>query len=152
MTGPVAGQVAGAVVMGLALLLAGGALWVRLAPVEAARWHVDPARAPDPGEGGYRGEATFPGPPEAVLARLDAIARATARTRRIAGSPAEGRITWQTRSRLWGFPDYTTAAARSDGARTRLTILARLRFGRSDLGVNRARVRRWLEALEQVEQ
>ncbi len=142
--------VAGAAAFGLAV--AGLGLWVRLAPVEAARWHVDPARAPDPGEGGHWAELDLPGTPDAVLARLDAIALATPRTIRLASGPDEGRISWQTRSRLWGFPDYTTVQARPQDGGTRLVILARLRFGRSDLGVNRARVRAWLEALEQVEE
>jgi Protein of unknown function (DUF1499) len=145
-------KLAGLILGALALLLAGVALWVRLAPEDAARWHVDPARAPDPGEGGYRTDAVLPGTPAAVLARLDAIAQATPRTIRIAGSPDEGRITWQTRSRLWGFPDYTTAQATRQGDSTRLVILARLRFGKGDLGVNRRRVMLWVEALEHVDE
>jgi uncharacterized protein (DUF1499 family) len=83
------------------------------------------------------------GAPADLLARLDAIALATPRTIRLAGSPADGRITWVTRSLLWGFPDYTTAEARPDG----LYIHARLRFGRSDLGVNAARLQDWLGRL-----
>ncbi|HHB81701.1 MAG TPA: DUF1499 domain-containing protein, partial [Aliiroseovarius sp.] len=55
-------------------------------------------------------------------------------------------MTFVTRSRLWGFPDYTTIAY-ADG---RITIFARLRFGRSDLGVNAARVGAWRELLEAV--
>jgi hypothetical protein len=51
------------------------------------------------------------GADRAALARLDEIALATPRTTRLAGSPDEGRITWITRSALWGFPDYTTAQA-----------------------------------------
>ena len=43
-----------------------------------------------------------------------------------------------------GFPDYTTVQLKDD----RLMIWARLRFGRSDLGVNRRRVDRWLADLE----
>ncbi len=144
------GLVAAAAVLGLAVL--GLGLWVRLAPVEPSRWHLDPARAPDPGEGGYRAELDLPGAPEEVLARLDAIALATPRTIRIKGQAQEGRITWQTRSRLWGFPDYTTAQASARDGGVRLVILARLRFGRGDLGVNRARVLGWIKALEQLEE
>ena len=56
--------------------------------------------------------------PEDVLARLDAIALQTPRTMRLDGSPEDGLITWVTRSAVFGFPDYTTAAARSEGPAT----------------------------------
>ena len=74
------------------------------------------------------------------MARIDAIARATPRTTVLAGSVAEGRITYVTRSRLWGFPDYTTVERSGD----RITLFGRLRFGRGDMGVNRARIEGWL--------
>ena len=44
------------------------------------------------------------------------------RTKTLAGRAGEGMITWVTRSRLFGFPDYTTAAARPDGSATILTL------------------------------
>ncbi len=84
---------------------------------------------------------------QTLLARLDAIALATPRTKRLAGSPAEGRITWITRSVLWGFPDYTTAEARPEGSATTLTVIARHRFGHQDLGVNARRLQDWRAAL-----
>jgi uncharacterized protein (DUF1499 family) len=61
----------------------------------------------------------------------------------LAGSAGEGMITFQTRSQLWGFPDHTTVAVQGD----LLVIYGRLRFGKSDLGVNRARIAGWLETL-----
>ena len=137
----------------LAALLAGVMAWVRTAPSDPARWHVDPgaALAADctvrTGAGDARAACILPGTPAEVLARLDAVALATPRTARLAGSPEEGRITWVTRSALWGFPDYTTAAARAEGDATRLDIHARLRFGQSDLGVNAARLGDWLTRL-----
>jgi uncharacterized protein (DUF1499 family) len=72
---------------------------------------------------------------------------ATPRTRRIAGSLEEGMITWETRSRLWAFPDYTTARARAEGGQTLLDITARSRFGQYDYGVNAARLRAWLDGV-----
>ena len=86
-------------------------------------------------------------PAVALLARLDATAIATPRTHRIAGTPDEGRITWETRSLLIGYPDYTTAQVTGTAAGTRLDILARSRFGASDFGVNAARLTAWLGAL-----
>jgi uncharacterized protein (DUF1499 family) len=78
------------------------------------------------------------------LARLDVVARDTTRTLVLAGSVEEGMITYVTRSAVIGFPDYTTVQQDGD----QLKVYARLRFGRSDFGVNHARVNRWLDALQ----
>lgn len=139
----------GLLAAGLVLALAAADGYVRLAPSDPARWHVAPAVAGPWGEvvaGEGRASLRLPpdrGEPRALLARLDAVALATPRTARLAGNVEEGRITWITRSALWGFPDYTTAEARPDG----LYVLARLRFGRGDLGVNAARLKDWLARL-----
>ncbi len=118
------------------------AAFVRLAPSDPARWHV----AVEGGDADFTGglRRVLPGR-AGDLARLDAIIRATPRTHVLAGSVAEGRITYVTRSRLWWFPDFTTAEARG----TDIAIWSRLRFGGSDLGVNAARLTRWLDALGQ---
>jgi uncharacterized protein (DUF1499 family) len=137
----------------LVLIVVGFGLYVRLAPSDPARWHVAPAPAAtsdcsvEQGTGDARATCTRPESPAQVLAKLDEIAMATPRTIRLAGSPEENRITWITRSRLWGFPDYITAEATPDGTGTRLTLHARLRFGSSDMGVNAARLRDWLSRL-----
>lgn len=78
------------------------------------------------------------------LARLDKVARATARTRVLAGSVEEGMVTYITRSAVIGFPDYTTVRQEGDT----LTLFARLRFGRSDFGVNAKRADAWLAAIQ----
>ena len=77
------------------------------------------------------------------MSRLDRIIRDTPRTVVLAGTPEEGMITYITRSRLWGFPDYTTVEARPG----MIVIHGRLRFGSSDVGVNRARIDGWLATL-----
>ena len=156
-----------AVYLALGLLVAAVAFaaYVRLAPSDPARWHVDPLALWPAGEartlsplGAERAVVTrenlaaawieVQGPQAAALARLDEIALATPRTTRLSGSPEEGRITWVTRSALWGFPDYTTAQAMThDVATSEMTIVGRLRFGQSDLGVNAARLRDWLSRL-----
>lgn len=117
-------------------------LWVRLAPSDPARWHVT---AGEVGNRDFAGAVirTIPAEP-GDMTRLDRIIRATPRTRVLAGSPEEGMITYITRSKIWGFPDYTTVEART-GA---MMIHGRLRFGFSDMGVNRARVTDWIAALE----
>lgn len=128
--------------------------WVRLAPSDPGLWH----RLPQLGEGGpgdYPGPNSFAavrdlsGDPGAALAALDAVAMATSRTERLAGSVEDGFVTYVTRSRLWGFPDFTTVfvTPAAEGAPATLTLWARARFGQSDLGVNRTRVIEWLSAL-----
>lgn len=124
------------------LAVLGFGLWVRMAPSDPARWHVSA------GDGGNRDFAgavirTIPAGP-GDMARLDKIIRATPRTSLLAGSPEEGMVTYITRSRLWGFPDYTTIEARTG----HIVIHGRLRFGSSDMGVNRARVEGWIAALD----
>jgi uncharacterized protein (DUF1499 family) len=123
------------------LIIVGFAVWVRLAPSDPARWHVAPKAAQDRDMRAGVIRVIDGGADD--LARLDAIIRATPRTAHLAGSLDEGMLTYVTRSALWGFPDYTTIVQRGGN----LTIHARLRFGRSDSGVNKARVARWLEKL-----
>jgi Protein of unknown function (DUF1499) len=141
----------------LAVLLAaliGLQLYIRFSPVDAARQNASPSLYALDHDGPWDQIVTMPngaslrlsltkGTPADLLARLDAVALATPRTRRLAGTPGDGRITWETRSLLWGFPDYTTAEVRPDG----LYIHARQRFGRGDLGVNAARLKDWLSRL-----
>ncbi|WP_347310193.1 DUF1499 domain-containing protein [Defluviimonas sp. SAOS-178_SWC] len=151
--------------MRLALLLAalavlGGMAYIRLAPSDPARWHritstvgdrSGAVSGRDPVQmvaGSAHAAVTLAGiAPGAALARLDAVALATPRTTRLAGSPEEGSITWVTRSAIFGFPDYTTAVAHQDGPDTILTLHARQRFGRRDFGVNAARLRDWIARL-----
>lgn len=139
----------------LVLILGAGMAHIRLAPSDPARWHIDPAPPTALPQGEVVAE---PGaaravldlgdmPPEEALSRLDAIALASARTVRLAGSPESGRITWITRSALFGFPDYTTAAATRTGTSTEVRIYARLRFGSDDFGVNAARLDAWIASL-----
>lgn len=147
--------IAFAIIAGLGL-----AAYIRLAPSDPAVWHIDPTTRPPLAPIGagpqaglvvYAGGASFQGSypdrPADLLQRLDAIAMATARTTRLAGDAASGRITWITRSRFWGFPDYTTADARPNAGGSQLQLYARLRFGRGDLGVNAARLSDWLSHL-----
>jgi hypothetical protein len=126
------------------------ASFIRLAPTAYADWHQIPESVAITGPWGevtpLTGGATLrldQGDAAELLARLATIAAATPRTTLVSGTPAEGRMTWETRSLIWGFPDYTTAEVRPDG----LYLYARLRFGRSDMGVNAARLNDWLSRL-----
>ena len=124
------------------ILVAAGMAYVRLAPSDVARWHRMPEVSGDKSFKSGVIRQVKAGPEG--LARIEAIIRGTPRTRVLAGSLGEGMITYVTRSRVMGFPDYTTVQKAGDI----LTIYARLRFGRSDLGVNGARVEGWLARLQ----
>ena len=125
------------------VVLAAISAYVRLAPADTTRWHQMPdgitdrdveggaMRVVEAGEGGFE--------------RLHEIILASPRTKVFAGSTGDGMITYVSRSRVFGFPDYTTV--RDMGGR--LEIYGRLRFGKSDLGVNAARIDGWLQALAQ---
>lgn len=125
------------------LIAAGVAMgaYIRLAPSDPARWHVAPEGAVrDMNSGVVRIVDTGPD----GLKRLDEIALQTPRTTVLAGSVSEGMITYVTRTKVFGFPDYTTVQQDGDTLR----IYARLRFGRKDFGVNKARVESWTKTLQ----
>lgn len=120
--------------------------YIRFAPSSAERWHKMPELT-GPGDdlkaGSFRAERVVTGAAQEVLAAIEQRALATPRTRVLAGSVDEGMITFESRSLWMGYPDYTTVAV-NEGV---LVIYGRLRFGRSDFGVNRARIMGWLETL-----
>ena len=133
--------------------------YIRLAPSDPAVWHVSPVTAAEVGQGacldaittqrnGARVACLSIKPPAILLSDLDAVALATPRTIRLAGTPQSGRITWVTRTALMGYPDYTTAEVTPTPTGTRLDIHARQRFGGADFGVNVARVTAWLDMLD----
>lgn len=138
----------------LILVVVGVAGYVRLAPDDVARWHV---AVPDAlGRAGKTAlvpeVAVVPGgavafvpdaAPADALRRLAAVAQMQPRTQLLAGSVAEGRMTWVARSRVWGFPDYITAEV----APTGLRLWSRQRYGRADYGVNATRLADWIAGL-----
>lgn len=113
--------------------------YVRLAPTDIARFHQKPTATLDQDMVGGAIRRV-----NATLQEVDAIALATPRTRVLDGSVEEGFITYITRSAVIGFPDYTSVVEQ-DGT---VTMHARLRFGRSDLGVNRRRLEGWIARLK----
>jgi hypothetical protein len=136
----------------LAIVAALGMMaYIRLAPSDPADWHIDMA-APGFAPGGdwasfcpAPGSRFAPANPVVTLAELDAVAMASPYTTRLAGSPADGRITWITRSALMAYPDYTTAQILDTPEGPRLCILARQRFGIEDFGVNATRITGWMQ-------
>lgn len=121
--------------------LIGVGLYVRLAPSDPRVWHAMPDEMEDVDMDGGAKRVVTAG--EGALERLHAIALDTPRTQVLAGSVEDGKITYITRSRVFGFPDYTTVM-QVEGA---IQIHARLRFGKFDMGVNAARVDAWISEL-----
>ncbi|MCF6232197.1 MAG: DUF1499 domain-containing protein [Rhodobacteraceae bacterium] len=127
------------ILIGIAVV---GLAFIRLAPSDVTQVHKPPevSENKDFKAGVKRLIKGEPG----GLARLHAIILGTKRTQVLAGSVDEGMVTYITRSAVFGFPDYTTVQQDGDS----LKIYARLRFGRADIGVNRARVEGWINALQ----
>ena len=136
----------GWILLALLVLATAGGVWIRVAPSDPSRWHADPAQAAT-GRNAHVARVHLDLPPDRALEAVAAVALAEPRTVLLAGSPAEGMMTFVSRSALWGFPDYITVLASADGTGTSLVIHGRARFGASDLGVNAARTGRWLDAL-----
>lgn len=144
----------------LVVILAALALiaYIRLAPSTPSDWHIAIATQDPIPQGpctdhialvakGARAACILPLTPAQVLDKLEAIALTSPRTLHLAGSAAEGRITWVARSFLMGYPDYITAEVTQTPQGTRLDIFSRQRFGQADLGVNAARLKDWLAQL-----
>jgi len=132
------------------------AAYIRLAPSDPARWHEDPRLVSRPATpnfhlirmvGGDAMPQVFQMAPDALGSRLDEVARADGATL-LAGSVQSGHMTYVTRTPWMGYPDYTSVLIEPAGAGAMLLAFARARFGRSDLGNNRARLERWIAQLD----
>lgn len=136
------------IILAVVLLVVATDAYVRLAPFDAAKWNVDIETARTKAPYGYGTTLTTAEPAETALTHMARIAADTPRTRVLAGSPQEGRISFVTRSLLWGFPDITTVSAQQQDGETQVSIFARQRFGSNDHGVNKARVQNWVAAFD----
>lgn len=126
----------------VAILAAALALWVRLAPSDPGRWHVDPSIAANPTTPNFaRADRVVALPLPEVAIHIAAQAAREGAVR-LAGDDTHA--TWIARTRLMGYPDYVSLRLLPEGEGTRIIALSRSRFGRSDLGVNAARLARWL--------
>lgn len=149
------------VVLVVVVLMAAGIAVVRLAKDVPEEWHVDPLKASKPSTpNSYRVgpvDATaspddeaprFAVPKSELATAFDAVALGENATHVLAGSADSGHVTYVQRSALFGFPDYVSVKFldADDGGST-LVVFSRSRFGQSDLGVNKKRVVRWLDAL-----
>ena len=135
-------------------VVAGFLVWVRIAPSDPQRWHVDPQSAARPrspnwaiAAPGEKHEAPVYRLAAGDLARaFDAFAAARPRTMRLAGTPEDGLMTYIVRSARIGYPDYVSVAFIDLGeGRSTLALFSRSHFGYGDQGVNRHRLAEWLK-------
>jgi uncharacterized protein (DUF1499 family) len=147
----------------LAALAVGAAIAIRLQGDDPAEWHLDPLTAPTPSSpNSYRvapagaeidrnaDAPVFAVPVSELAAAFDAVALGDDRVEVLAGSAADGFVTYVQRSALFAFPDYVSVRFVDVGAGSSLAVFSRSRYGKSDLGVNEKRVTRWLDQLEQA--
>jgi uncharacterized protein (DUF1499 family) len=129
-------------VIGLFCIVVAFLAYVRLAPSSTARWHVPISATADKET---KGASIRVVPNKAgAFEKLENALNTMPRTTLLAGSQAQGHVTYTTRSKWIGFPDYTTLEQAGDT----IKMFARLRFGGSDLGVNAARLRKLVKALD----
>ncbi|MFS4437741.1 DUF1499 domain-containing protein [Paracoccaceae bacterium GXU_MW_L88] len=141
----------------VALVVIGFAAWVRLAPSDPEAWHVEPEKAKRTGkpndylvaEGGDREPLRITGDANALAQNFDSQIMENEAVQRLAGDPSTGHATYIARSKLMGYPDYISLQFTQDGPETVVTAYSRSRFGHSDMGVNKARLTRWLDLLAQ---
>ncbi|MEY1555248.1 DUF1499 domain-containing protein [Yoonia sp. R2331] len=130
----------------LGVFLICAAFWVRFAPIDPANWvdipPVDGVQSIT-GPRSYLAAREVQTTQEGVLRALESAAIAAPRTQLIAGGVDQNMLVFQTRSLIWGFPDFTTVAFQ-DGL---LVIYGRSKFGAADLAVNRNRIIGWLSQL-----
>lgn len=115
--------------------------FVRFAPSDVQKWHkrLDVSADKDFAKGVIRIVENSAD----QFSTLVGIALATPRTTQLAGSANDGMATFVTRTRIFGFPDYSTIWTDGDD----LVIYARLRFGTNDSGVNELRTLKWISLL-----
>jgi uncharacterized protein (DUF1499 family) len=92
---------------------------------------------------------TYDMPPSALLTQLTVVAMSEPNTGALYCLPCETRARFVQYSRIMRFPDTIDVEVFPVGAeQSTLAIYSRSLVGYSDLGVNRARIARWLAALE----
>ena len=83
-----------------------------------------------------------------VAAKVAALTDVEPRTQIVRSDPAGTRFVLVQRSLLFDFPDTVNIAIQSvDAGHATLAIYSRSNYGHGDLGVNAARLKRWLDRL-----
>lgn len=87
-------------------------------------------------------------PPAAALERAESVARAMPTWTVTAVDPAAGTIEATSESTVFGFVDDVVIRVKPDGEGSVVDIRSKSRDGRGDMGVNAARIRAYVAALE----
>ena len=126
-------KVISSIVIGIVASIAVAAAYIRLAPVSVARAPVPASLTVGeyPVAGGHYAVRKVTDA-EAALAEITSALSVLPRTRKVADAPA----TFVTRSALWAFPEVTRVWIQGDTVH----IAGHLIYGKSDLGVNKARI------------
>lgn len=111
------------------------------AALAAPPWHPLAARA-------QLVAPAYPVPAERLHGTMLALVEGFPRCHRLGAWPDRLQAQWVERTRWLNFPDLIWAEAVPAPGGSSLLLLSRSVIGWSDLGVNRARAARWLEALE----
>ncbi|WP_069299477.1 DUF1499 domain-containing protein [Neptunicoccus sediminis] len=134
-------------------------IWFRFAPSDPATWHKDPAsveKTAKPNQflmrdGSDAPAEVFDMPPAELASAFHKVAMAQPRVSVLAEADNDYWITYVQRSKLMGYPDYISVRIGPvANGKSALLVYSRSRFGRSDLGVNKARVKNWTNALRQA--
>ena len=126
----------------LAILVLGVMAYIRHAPSDPTQWHV-PIFVTENATYDGGAERFVAGDPGQLMQKLDQIIQSEPRSTQIAGQAEDGHVTYVVRTRWMGYPDYVTLQSAQNG----IQIYSRLRFGKSDLGVNANRLDRWIAQL-----
>jgi len=142
--------------LGVVAIGLGFVLWVRFSRDDPARWHVDPMAAVLSGKPNQfllkpENAPVFAVDAASLAQAFDDMAMAQPRVERLAGSVGELWLTYVQKSAVMRYPDYISMrfVDNADGTAT-LAVFSRSRYGHSDLGVNRGRVKKWIKALGQA--
>lgn len=129
----------------IAFVLAFG-VFIRFNPVDAGTYHRQVAfTGNSQGTNSFGVEIPAGTDPQALFERAALMIADAPRTRPLAGDPAQGHVSFVTSSRVWGFPDVTNLWLSGES----VFLHGQAVFGKSDLGVNRARLTGWRQALAQ---
>ena len=128
--------------------------YIRLSKVNMDVWHVDPdlilsnkSRNSFLLNAKNKKSQNFDLPIQLLYKKLDHIIVRDG-CNQIFGEISNGLITYECRSKLFGFPDYVSIKFEYiDELTSSIAIYSRSRFGRNDFGKNRARIVKWLKVL-----
>jgi uncharacterized protein (DUF1499 family) len=158
-----------AIYMMIALVLVIAAFYVRAvtAGSDPAQWHIDPLTAVRPSspntylvapQSMAAAQVDLEAPvytaPAAVMAKaLNDYVSTQPNTILLAGSPDSLWMTYVQRTPTLKMPDYISVRFIDlDGGTSTIAMYSRSRFGYGDMGVNKARVEHWLQALSSFEE